>query len=59
MRYFLIILEKLGKERAYEILDSTTDESEAVNKLMTLSDQWEHAIVSGQCKVYMTTYIEK
>jgi|GEM_PF-6136617 len=58
MRIFLIILETLGKERIYEILESTKDETEAIQKLISYSNHWEHSITAGICRVYMTTYIE-
>lgn len=58
MRYFLIIKEALGKGRTIEILDSTTDKEDAVEKLIMHSNQWEVSIVAGDCKIYMTTYIE-
>ena len=58
MRYFLIILETLGKERIYEILDNITDEAEAIQKLISHSNHWEHSITAGLCRVYMTTYVE-
>lgn len=58
MRYFLIMLEKTGREREIDILHSTNDEAQAVNQLIALSDKHEESSVAGRCRVYMTTYID-
>ncbi len=56
MRVYLIILETAAPKREIEILHNTGDSNEALNKLISYSDKWEESIVTGKCRVLMTTY---
>ena len=58
MRIYLVILETIAPERKIEVLHSTGDGAEALDKLVFYSDKWEKAIVAGKCRVLMTTYFE-
>ncbi|HYE11922.1 MAG TPA: hypothetical protein VEF53_17275 [Patescibacteria group bacterium] len=58
MRVYLIILETAAPKREIEVLHSTGDSIEALNELIAHSDKWEESIVTGRCRVLMTTYVE-
>lgn len=57
MREYLIILETMAPEREIEVLHSTNDSSEALEQLVALSDKREESIITGKCRVIMTTYV--
>lgn len=58
LRIYLIILETMAPMRRIEVLHNTSDGDEALKNLISSSDKWEESIVSGNCRVMMTTYIE-
>jgi len=58
-RTYLVIRETMRPMREIEVMHSTNDSDDAIDVLISCSDKWEEAIVSGKCRVMMTTYIEK
>ena len=59
MRLYLVLLETRLPVRAVEVLHSTKDGAEALEKLEACSDQWEQSITEGKLRVFMTTFIEE
>lgn len=58
MRFYMIVRETIAREREIEVLHSTNDSSEAILKLIAFSDEWEESILSGRCRVLMSTFVE-
>lgn len=58
MRFYLIIKETIGKEREIQVLKNTDDSKEALESLISFSNEWEESIIAGKCRVLMSTYEE-